>query len=169
MKLKCQCCGFEQEFDSRDIAFQAGWDVPLISLATRPVISALPCASSWGCPTTRLKTTGRSMAGRRIQSRYVRTGFGVGAFQRPAVFRQLKEGKISIWEALVAWRRRGYFRLLIVEHLLSQEINLVGNVQSVCPVLDLMRPEEIEFFQQLGRSIAQVLATCGTTTAGKHV
>ncbi len=28
MKLKCQCCGFEQEFDSQEAAFQAGWDAP---------------------------------------------------------------------------------------------------------------------------------------------
>ena len=28
MRLKCQCCGFEQEFDSPEAAFQAGWDAP---------------------------------------------------------------------------------------------------------------------------------------------
>jgi len=28
MKLKCQCCGFEQQFDSQEAAFQAGWDAP---------------------------------------------------------------------------------------------------------------------------------------------
>ena len=28
MKLKCQCCGFEQDFDSLETAFQAGWDAP---------------------------------------------------------------------------------------------------------------------------------------------
>jgi hypothetical protein len=28
MKLKCQCCGFEQEFTDAEAAFQAGWDAP---------------------------------------------------------------------------------------------------------------------------------------------
>ncbi len=28
MKLKCQCCGFEQEFADGEAAFEAGWDAP---------------------------------------------------------------------------------------------------------------------------------------------
>lgn len=28
MKLKCQCCGFEQEFKDGEEAFRAGWDAP---------------------------------------------------------------------------------------------------------------------------------------------
>lgn len=28
MKLKCQCCGIEQEFADSEAAFQAGWDAP---------------------------------------------------------------------------------------------------------------------------------------------
>lgn len=28
MKLKCQCCEFEQEFADGEAAFQAGWDAP---------------------------------------------------------------------------------------------------------------------------------------------
>jgi hypothetical protein len=28
MNLKCQCCGFEQEFESGQAAFDAGWDAP---------------------------------------------------------------------------------------------------------------------------------------------
>lgn len=28
MKLKCQCCGFEQEFKDGEEAFIAGWDAP---------------------------------------------------------------------------------------------------------------------------------------------
>lgn len=28
MLLKCQCCGFEQEFKDGEEAFQAGWDAP---------------------------------------------------------------------------------------------------------------------------------------------
>jgi hypothetical protein len=28
MLLKCQCCGFEQEFADGDAAFKAGWDAP---------------------------------------------------------------------------------------------------------------------------------------------
>ena len=28
MKLKCDCCGFEQEFPSNEAAFAAGWDAP---------------------------------------------------------------------------------------------------------------------------------------------
>lgn len=28
MKLKCQCCGFEVEFEDGEAAFQAGWDAP---------------------------------------------------------------------------------------------------------------------------------------------
>lgn len=28
-KLKCQCCGFEQEFKDGEAAFQSGWDAPL--------------------------------------------------------------------------------------------------------------------------------------------
>lgn len=28
MKLKCECCGFEQEFKDGEEAFQAGWDAP---------------------------------------------------------------------------------------------------------------------------------------------
>jgi hypothetical protein len=28
MKLKCQCCGFEQEFLDGEAAFKAGWDAP---------------------------------------------------------------------------------------------------------------------------------------------
>jgi hypothetical protein len=27
LNLKCQCCGFEQQFDS-EAAFEAGWDAP---------------------------------------------------------------------------------------------------------------------------------------------
>ena len=57
----------------------------------------------------------------------------------------------------------------LVEHLFSQEVNLIRNIQPVCPVFDLVRPEEIEFFQQFGRLIAHVLATCRTATAGEHV
>lgn len=26
--LKCQCCGFEQNFDDDEAAFDAGWDAP---------------------------------------------------------------------------------------------------------------------------------------------
>jgi hypothetical protein len=26
--LKCQCCGFEREFEGEHSAFQAGWDAP---------------------------------------------------------------------------------------------------------------------------------------------
>ncbi len=28
MLLKCQCCGYEQEFKDGEEAFQAGWDAP---------------------------------------------------------------------------------------------------------------------------------------------
>lgn len=28
MKLKCECCGFEKEFQDGEEAFQAGWDAP---------------------------------------------------------------------------------------------------------------------------------------------
>lgn len=28
MKLKCQCCGFEREFENPEVAFEAGWDAP---------------------------------------------------------------------------------------------------------------------------------------------
>ena len=28
VKLKCNCCGFEQEFDDNEAAFEAGWDAP---------------------------------------------------------------------------------------------------------------------------------------------
>ena len=28
MKIKCQCCGLEQEFADGEQAFQAGWDAP---------------------------------------------------------------------------------------------------------------------------------------------
>ncbi len=28
MKLACQCCGFEREFEDGEEAFQAGWDAP---------------------------------------------------------------------------------------------------------------------------------------------
>jgi len=28
MKFKCQCCDFEQEFTSTEVAFEAGWDTP---------------------------------------------------------------------------------------------------------------------------------------------
>lgn len=28
MKLKCQCCGVEQEFKNGEEAFTAGWDAP---------------------------------------------------------------------------------------------------------------------------------------------
>jgi hypothetical protein len=28
MRLKCQCCGIEQEFADGEAAFQAGWDAP---------------------------------------------------------------------------------------------------------------------------------------------
>jgi len=28
MKLKCECCGFEQEFEDDIQAFNAGWDCP---------------------------------------------------------------------------------------------------------------------------------------------
>lgn len=28
MKLKCDCCGFEQEFTDGEAAFEAGWDAP---------------------------------------------------------------------------------------------------------------------------------------------
>jgi hypothetical protein len=28
MLLKCQCCGFSQEFENGEAAFKAGWDCP---------------------------------------------------------------------------------------------------------------------------------------------
>lgn len=28
MKLKCECCGFEQEYVDGEAAFQDGWDAP---------------------------------------------------------------------------------------------------------------------------------------------
>lgn len=28
LKLKCECCGFEREFENGEEAFEAGWDAP---------------------------------------------------------------------------------------------------------------------------------------------
>jgi hypothetical protein len=28
IRLKCQCCGFEEVFDGAEAAFQKGWDAP---------------------------------------------------------------------------------------------------------------------------------------------
>ena len=28
VKLKCECCGFEREFEDREEAFEEGWDAP---------------------------------------------------------------------------------------------------------------------------------------------
>ena len=87
MKLKCQCCGFEQEFDSREAAFQAGWDAPphftgYVTCNLCPGVCIVMGLSH--------DKAARPLAEVRqadgLQSRYVRTGCGVGAFQRPAVF-----------------------------------------------------------------------------------
>jgi hypothetical protein len=45
MVLKCQCCGFEQEFASAEEAFEAGWDAP-------PYFSDVICCG-W-CPASYL-------------------------------------------------------------------------------------------------------------------
>lgn len=45
MNVKCECCGFEEEFASAEEAFHEGWDVPPYVVTTGRVVCTL-------CPST---------------------------------------------------------------------------------------------------------------------
>lgn len=48
MKLKCECCGFEEEFPDGEEAFQAGWDCPPHFIAAPITCSLCPAVCAMG-------------------------------------------------------------------------------------------------------------------------